>query len=307
MIRYQPPVNKKPVMKAKHLHQIPEKKKIWPAAGELKKDGVYAYQIMRADDYRIFSRTGMEYTSLNHLNVSGWLLHVNQEDVVLIFEVHHDTYPVNIISGYCRDKKTQHPELYAVVHDIIPYDDFVAGACDIPYADRRDALVEYLQHAYESKYKLSHSFMIRDEEHAQEIFALASAQGEEGIIGRPYYGLWLGGHRKNENYWKMKIELSYDLEVIGMEEGKGKYKGTLGKLLCRFRKFGKKNGELCVVKCSGMTDAQRDQWWLENQTGTVLDISGTIVKVDAMTFSKNGLLREPRFKEVREDKLEADL
>jgi hypothetical protein len=26
-----------------------------------------------------------------------------------------------------------------------------------------------------------------------------------------------------------------------------------------------------------------------------------------MTFTKNGLLREPRFKEIREDKLEADI
>jgi len=50
-----------------------------------------------------------------------------------------------------------------------------------------------------------------------------------------------------------------------------------------------------------MSDKQRNEWWRNPSL-----IIGKIVKVDAMTFTSTGLLREPRFKEVREDKTEAD-
>ena len=56
-----------------------------------------------------------------------------------------------------------------------------------------------------------------------------------------------------------------------------------------------------------MSDDQRKLWWeyrFDNRH--VNNIIGQIVKVDAMTLSAKGLLREPRFKEVRKDKLMAD-
>jgi DNA ligase-1 len=297
---YTPPMDKKPVMKVKHLHEIPDNKKVWPCIGSIKFDGVYAYQIIRPGDYRIFSRTGMQYTSLKHLEDSARENMSALGHCVLIFEVWHDSYPVNIISGKCRDQGEQHPELHAVLHDVIPYRDFVAGKCQIPYKLRLRS-VKQVQAEY---YRFAMNFELGNESEANRAFDTFVSEGHEGIIGRNPEGMWIAGHKKNADMWKKKIELSYDLEVVGMLEGKGKYTNTLGVLQCKFKTFGKPDGEDCIVECSGMTDAQRRAWWLPTSTETII---GKIVKVDAMTFSANGLLREPRFKEVREDKLEADI
>jgi len=298
---YEQPVDKKPVMKTKHLHKIPEKKQVWPCIGSIKYDGVYAYQIIVPGDYRIFSATGMQYHSLKHIEKSAKENLFNMEHCVLIFEVYHADYPINIISGYCREEKAQHPELYAVVHDCIPYRDFVEQACQIPYFMRKGNINRIFDEAKVEHYNLPMEFTLVNLDDAEEVFNTLTANGHEGIIGRNPNGMWLGGHRRNEDLWKMKIELSYDLEVTHVFEGAGKYKDTLGTLGCRFRLDGESDGLLDTVICSGMTDAQRHAWWADPSS-----IIGKIVKVDAMTFTKNGLLREPRFKEVREDKNEAD-
>ena len=304
---YKPPENKKPVHLCKHLHKVPVKKRIFPCIGDVKYDGVYAYQILRKGDYRIFSRTGMQYKSLEHIELAGARLVASGiEEQVLIFEVHHSDYPVNTISGHCRDTKEQFPELYGVVHDIIPYEDFIEGLCIILYIKRKRKALDVIKPEGYKVYKESLSFHIRDEEHAQMLFKQWTDADEEGIIGRDPNGIWIAG-KKNELCWKIKIELSYDLRVTGVEEGNGKYKGMTGKLLCFFRLFGKKDGIECTVKCSGMSDKQRYLWWEHRfDNGHIDDIINKIVKVDAMTFTINGLLREPRFKEVREDKVEAD-
>lgn len=301
MQKYQPPSNKKPIQKTRHLHQVPDSKKVWPCIGDLKIDGVFAYGICTKDDQRIFSATGMEYTSLH--NLSYWLLDIwfkNKVDCVILFEVHKDGLTVNDISGSCRRKSIQFVGAQGMCHDVIPYDDFVEGICTVHYIDRKRNLQDMFDMQYYPPFSISEGFYIRNEEEATRLADKYINAGEEGIIGRNPLGIYQAGKR-NENLWKIKQELSFDLLVVGLEEGKGKYKGTLGKLLCKFRLFGKEDGEICTIKCSGMTDKQRHAWWA-NPDDTV----NKIVKVDAMTYSKNGLLREPRFKEVREDKYKAD-
>lgn len=304
------PANKKPVMKVKHLHKIPEKKKVWPVMMDEKIDGVYCYIVMRGHDstldYRIFSMTGMEYLSMKHISKEFYhlLWHVhdcfNVSDKVVIFEAHVPGQPINVISGLCRDTKQQHPELLAMPHDLIPYEDFIAGRCVTPYKSRRshaDTLADFSDIVTRKPW-----WWCNDEDEANMYFyEITRDNGGEGVIGRNPQGIWLAGHRRNEDLWKKKIELSYDLLVTGVVQGAGKYAGTLGTLAARFRRFGNDKGEIITITFSGMTDAQRHEWW--NDPSKII---GQIVKVDAMTFTKDGLLREPRFKEVRMDKDEAD-
>jgi DNA ligase-1 len=128
--------------------------------------------------------------------------------------------------------------------------------------------------------------------------------GHEGAVFKRSNGIWIAG-KKDVNMMKIKSEESWDLEVIGQEEGKGKYKGTLGKLHCHWRKHGRPDGAVCVVKVSGMSDDQRHEWW--GCGGDFPTICGRVVKVDAMCITPDGMLREPRFKELRDDKLSADV
>jgi len=299
MRRYNPPANKKPVHLVKHLKDIPENKRIFPCIGDIKYDGVYAYCIIRPGDYRVFSRTGIEYLSLQHISNGCRFIHNELPgDWVLIFEVYNDVLPINTISGYCRDTKNQWTNLYCRVHDIIPYEDFDDGVCNIPYIQRRARVRRVCQQ--NNLFVESESFHILNETKAQEFAEKFISEGHEGIIGRDPNGVWMAG-KKNEAAWKIKQEESFDLEVVGMLEGTGKYLNTLGTLLVKFRLFGKSDGELVELPISGMTDAQRDTWWKREE-----EIIGSIVRVDAMQINAYGMLREPRFKEVRKDKIKAD-
>ena len=94
---------------------------------------------------------------------------------------------------------------------------------------------------------------------------------------------------------KIKEELTLDLLVIGMEEGEGKFKGTLGALVVRER-------DGTEHKVSGMTLKQRNAWWTNP-----LGIRGVVVEIAAMKRLPNGSLREPRYKATRFDKTVADI
>ncbi len=286
---YTPPTNKKPVQLVKNFDKVPEKKRKWPMIGQVKIDGCFAYGLCVPGDNRIFSRTGEEVKSLRHIEEE--LAKLSYMNCVLIFEVYRNGWPVNKISGAFRRQSEQFTEAVAYVHDCIPYEDFVKGVCSIPYRERTRR-VQFLSNA--TFLKRVYGIPIVNQEHAYEYAEGLIREGSEGLVLKDPNGTWKAGAR-NEMMTKIKQELSYDLLVIGMEEGRGKYENTLGKLVCRWT-------DDRVVKVSGMTDAQRERWWNAPET-----IEGCIVKVDAMCLTPDGMLREPRFKEVRSDKVEADV
>jgi DNA ligase-1 len=120
----------------------------------------------------------------------------------------------------------------------------------------------------------------------EEIIAMRDAiiaQGGEGMVLKaadsPYKG------KKSIHWCKLKGEETEDLKVIGWEYGKGKYKETVGKLLCD------RNG--VTVKVSGMKDAERDEF---------LHHLPEMIEVEFQEVTPSGSLRHPRFVRVREDK-----
>lgn len=129
---------------------------------------------------------------------------------------------------------------------------------------------------------------------AQELAKALWARGKEGVILKqvdaPYYE-----GKRNSTLLKIKEDVDADLLVIGMEEGKGKYTGTLGTLVCRDN-AGNKH------RISGMTDEQRYQWWTNPDS-----ITNRVVEIKAMKKLKDGHYREPRFKAIRHDKTVDDI
>lgn len=284
-----------PVQLAKNFDAVPKSKRKGPWIGQIKYDGVFAYGLCLPGDNRIFSRTGEQWHSLKHLEAGlAHLVTLGVKPCVVIFEVYEHGQPVNIISGRARRQKEQYPEAVGMVHDCIPFEMFDLGVCQTAYRIRC-AAAGFVGNNAPGFYPIE-SFDVMDEVDALECASRLIEDGHEGIVLKDPNGSWKAGAR-NETIMKIKQELSFDLEVIGMEPGEGKYEGTLGKLVCKFRRFGKKTGEICSIFVSGMTDAQRDEWWANPDS-----IIGSVVQVDAMTYSAHGLLREPRFKQARTDK-----
>lgn len=266
----------------------------FPVLASEKLDGVFAFAVCNRFCCTIFSRTGEEYVSLNHLKEPLLALSNEIQCEVIIFEAYAEGVPQPTISGWCRDTKKQHLEVEAYIHDAMPLGEFVGVDLAEPYYVRAEYLrLHMTQHPY------LHLVEQRHITNEKALFAMAEsiwAAGGEGVVARLEFAGYYPGKR-NQYMVKLKKGVSFDLKVVGVEEGTGKYKGSTGKLICQDR-----NGKTIKVG-SGLTDEQRATWWSPYGYD---EIVGKVVQIDAMAVSTKGVLREPRFKGIRYDKKEVD-
>lgn len=115
------------------------------------------------------------------------------------------------------------------------------------------------------------------------------AMGIEGFV--------LKNSNEGDEHVKWKPSKTCDLRVVGHNEGKGKYFGMVGSLICADG-----NG---IVRCaiSGMTDEEREQFTNLHFEGK---LDGLLVEVKYQKVEAKGGLRHPQFLRVRVDKNEAD-
>lgn len=83
---------------------------------------------------------------------------------------------------------------------------------------------------------------------------------------------------------KVKPIETYDVEVLDVVEGTGKYVGMLGAFETPMGKVG-----------TGFTDKQRRDYW-------TFGMKGLLIEVDCMSLTKAGKFRHPRFVRQRWDK-----
>lgn len=125
----------------------------------------------------------------------------------------------------------------------------------------------------------------------------AIADDQEGVMinicDAPYE------FKRTTNLLKVKKMQTMDLQIVGFEEGSGKYANTLGAILVRY-----KNGNVVKVG-SGFTDWLRSEIW--NNRSKYLDVICEIQYFEETTNQDGGeSLRFPIFKDFRYDKVEAD-
>ena len=283
---------KKLVQLALPLEKVKKEKLTFPMFWSKKIDGVLCLAFRdETGEVGIFSRTGERYTSMRHLEESFGSL-MNPGEIIIFEAFSAITKDQSTISGWCRDTKNQHPELSAACHTLLTIYEFQLSGGRSFHAISNE-LGRIIDKSFTEDIVLVPQYQVDSLEEAMKLTEFVWKQGGEGGILRNPNSVYQGGKR-NQDIIKIKQGVSYDLKVIDTYEGKGKYKGTLGGLICQW-----KNGE--TIRISGMTDSQRKLWWENPEL-----IIGQIVQVDAMTESSKGKLREPRFKGIREDKLEGD-
>lgn len=258
-----------------------------------KYDGVFCLALKQKNKVTIYSRTGEIYTSMGHIEAE--LEKYLRDDHIVIFEAmaQGKQIPQATVSGWCRDTKNQHINVVAMCHTYLGLSDFI-GETQTDF--------QYLESDFQLRFKgakgcvqvVSHYGRVKSLAQALQIADKKMATGAEGVILKDLSAYYEGGKR-NATFVKIKEKVTYDLQVVDIFEGTGKYKGHLGGVICRWK------DEKTLRVGSGFDDARR--WDYFKNPDLIL---GQIVEVEAMKESSKGLLREPRFKSVRFDKTEGD-
>lgn len=247
------------------------------------------------------SRTNEAVFSVDHINMA-LLTFPDLPDGTYLGECWCPDLPFNEISGLFRRRETteETSRLQFVVFDYITPCEWDADASDVPYGNRVARLPPAFFDIAQGRAPIwsAGSFGYIAETWAnttaQDVCnKLVEAGGYDGLILRDPYGHWRKGDRgTGGEIIKIKRRLSFDLEVVGWEFGKGKHAGKMGALVVDFK------GKPLRVG-TGFTDEERE-------CGADNDFLGLIVEIAAMDYSSEGLLREPRYKGIRHDKTEPD-
>lgn len=236
-------------------------------------------------DGKTFSRTGEEYKCLNELSefcADTW------PHLVIIGEAWwQGVDQFNLISGAFR-RQVVNDRLELRVHDVIPRADFDAGYCGVPFRERgHEVSDEYCS----GRISPATGWLAGAYGNAQDkCNELTDLGGYDGLVLRDPDGTWTVGSGTTGEIIKIKRKLSFDLKVLEVNTATGDKTGrTVYKLVCDFR------GRSLGVG-SGLP-----------HTFDAVPKVGDIVEVEAMDYSSDGLLREPRFKGIRFDKLATDV
>ena len=273
--------------KVRNFADVKTDKLKYPLYVSEKYDGVFCCAIKENNKVHIISRTGKPYTSMKHIEdeLSKYLL---VEGSCYLFEAYIENTAQSVISGYCRDTVNQHPELKAYVHTGLKLvGDKLVGNL-LSNEPLKQAVVSEKGNIVFIPFKVVHSL-----EELQPLADELFAKGKEGIIIRQNANYTQG--TRNDNMFRIKENIDFDLEVVDLFEGKNQFINMLGGVICRFE-----NNKLIRVG-SGFTKEQRAKFWAEPSL-----ILNKIIEVKAMKKSSKGDLREARFKRIRNDKTKGD-
>ena len=249
---------------------------------------------------KCMTRQGKEYKGLDHIIsdlqkivgtemfVDGELLYKNKEGL-------SDSEAFQKGTGIAMSKDNDKSELKLVIFDMFPLDEFWNGKSKEPYSNRKKHLIELGEKIIElgtDNLEIVHMcYEGYDHSEIWKWLDYAEQHDWEGVIlnlDTPYEC------KRTKNLIKVKKFYTYDLEVIGVEEGTGRNKGTLGALVVKY-----KNNTVNVG--SGFTDEERSYYW-NNQD----EIIGRVIEVkykEITTDKKTGLesLQFPVYVGLREN------
>lgn len=173
-------------------------------------------------------------------------------------------------------------------------DDFFNGKCNTSCEERKNRLEQIISNGvnlHHIKY-LKPLYIGEDISKIKEFSDIAKENNEEGIMlniaNAPYE------YKRTKNILKVKVMQDCDIRCVDIEEGDGRLKGTLGRIICSYKGYTLKVG-------SGFADKDRKEIW-DNPD----KILNKIVKIQYFEETQNqdgGLsLRFPVFLDIRDDK-----
>jgi len=277
---------------------------------ERKLDGVRVLAVVTKNTINLYSRNGRRFENFPLIEAElesirpQLNIHLGQLDgsgIVLDGEIVGESFQA-LMKQAQRKNNAKTAGMIYYVFDWIPIADFERGYWNAQQQRRTD-LLESKKEIFEvtDSVRLMPGIEVDlDTAEGHDVmrrFATdAVKDGYEGImiksVDAPY------DCRRTTFWMKWKPVYDYDLVVIDVEEGTGKNLGRAGALVCE----GTDQGKFIRVNVgSGLTDAQRDDYW---QHKSAVIGQTAVVLADAVTQNQDGTysLRFPRFKTFRIDK-----
>jgi len=282
----------------------PKRVQSWKEAYvEPKLDGVRVVVLVKSYGVpKYYSRNGRELGMFTHLNPSIRRLceRLSSIDPALSKGLMFDTEAVGMtfgdVSGAIHTKGTVALTCRLHAFHVMPLSFFKRGIDEATQLSR----VEALQRAVDDDpvKGITISQPCRAMDHQQVLRAHNEHRRLDPKTGRPKYegtmvkimaASWVAS--RSWLWMKIKEEETVEIEVTGLKEGRGKYVGMCGALLCDYK------GR--TVRVSGMTDVQRKAFFDKPKS-----IIGKLIEASFQEETEGGSLRHPRFVRVRDDKQE---
>ena len=248
----------------------------------------------------LYTRSGKKYTGVEHIINDLKRVLINSNIVVdgeLIrknIDNKSDSENFQIGCGIANSKAETKEELKLVIFDIITVNDFEKGKSKLTYSERKPEIESLRETIHQLNIKnlsvVDIFYEGTDQTQIWKWLDYAEEHDLEGVIvnlDTPYEC------KRTKNLIKVKKFYTYDLKVIGYEEGSGRLKGTLGALIVDFKSNSVNVG-------SGFDDETRKTLWnmCDELIGRVIEVKYKEISKDKKTGLES--LQFPIFQQIRE-------
>lgn len=283
------------IQQAYPIHKYPLKKGTWFVLEE-KLNGINCSDVNGI----MLSRQGKEISNLSHIleqlnqtSFKGYYFNgeLVRKNVDNISNGENFRLTTSIVNSDAEDKTM----IDFIVFDLLPIDEFFAGKSKLKYKERLKQLRQLKAEAIEKglinldvpkEYYEGTDISVID-----EYLDIATSEDKEGLMAIKDCE-WK--NKRHNGILKVKKFLTADCEIIGYEEGDGKYKGVLGSFIIDYK--GNK-----VNVGSGYSDEQRQEYWTnrDKYIGRILEVKYKEETMDKKT--KLISLQFPTFVCIREE------
>jgi len=257
-------------------------------------DGIRCILIKNEGKITVYSRQGQKIDGL--VDIVNELSNFDCDNFVLDGEImilDRKKFPSKIQYKKTIEIVTKDGEKHGVqllAFDILSFKEFDNKKCTFSYAQRRYVLEKIFSKLNFVKV-VPALYSGNDINKIGELLTRARKDGEEGIMINLNDAVY--DFKRTNNLLKVKVMQDCDLEILGFQEGEGRFKDTLGAILVDYK------GSILNVG-SGFTSDERDYFWANRDK-----LVGRVIKVRYFeeTQNKEGKksLRFPVFDELREE------
>jgi len=293
-----------PVWKIQKANKIKFEKVVYPCVAETKENGRGNTAIITGRDVKHYSNNGKENPNMNYFDDELTLI-AQGVPCVIFGEVRGRKG-----KGVDHFKKSQSlgaknadmTDMVFVIWDMLLCGEFKRQMStpqrtqEIRSRRLKDHLRTYQMNYDKEEFKVRFikQKIINSQEELERYYAKMLRQGYEGLIVKnlaaPYE------YKRTYNWMKMKQQEDKDLKIVGVKQGKGKLKGTLGSVTV---KHGKKKVD-CPCGKGVNREVARKLWKKYKKNKKFL--IGKIAEISYQNETPDGSLFLPKFVRIRDDK-----